>query len=162
MRSISFSFALYVFALMIVRHSRPDAILFYQGIVLALVVAVIHGGLAWRFAKPRIGLTALKDALLVFLLAYSFMFTVPTTVDRSYTIRMLGVLDGAPSGMTREELAKHFGVYFAEHGGVDRRIAEQIDTGTLAAHGERIQLTPFGHLLTKAFALNCRLFACRQ
>lgn len=150
-------FLLYLVLLAACRHLWPSGILFYQGVALALAVAVAHG--LHAFAKAG-HTTPVKDALITLLLAYAFMFTVPTTVDRSYSVRMLQLLASSPEGMSREALRGHFAEHFVRQGGVDRRIAEQQATGSLALQGEQVRLTERGRWLARLFDWSCSAFAC--
>lgn len=141
------------------RHFRPGGILFYQGLVLAAVVTVaqftltrLRGGLSWRLA--------LKDALLSFLLIYSFVFTIPTTVDRAYSVRMLLRLETSPDGLTRDQIERWFRDEFVAEGGVERRLIEQQATGSVAENQGRYRLTPAGKWLTAAFRFTQAVFAC--
>jgi hypothetical protein len=54
----------------------------YQGVVLGILISLTQ----FLFERRRVSETveAAKNALLTFLLIYSFVFTVPTTVDRAY------------------------------------------------------------------------------
>jgi hypothetical protein len=148
--------------LVLVRQVWPDGILFYQGVALSALAA--FGLLAWRMraTDARDGGESFKDALLVFLIAYSFMFTVPTTVDRSYSVRMLSMLDQSAEGLSVGELGERFNAYFADEGGVERRVGEQRASGTILLEGETVRLTPWGQFLTSVFRFNCVVFRCHH
>ncbi|WP_457419994.1 hypothetical protein [Roseateles sp. P5_E7] len=141
------------------RQLQPQGILFYQGLACALLCA---GGqwlcsLRWSNAGR---LASAKDALLTLLLAYAFMFTVPTTVDRAYSVRLMQQLASHSEGMSRTEMEDWFARRFIAQGGVERRVHEQLATGTLQeAHG-RFVLTERGHRLVSAFGFFQRLFNC--
>lgn len=153
-------FLLYAALLAACRHTWPSGILFYQGVALALLVGVAHG--LYTLVRPGRGgaPTPVKDAVITGLLAYAFMFTVPTTVDRSYSVRMLQLLASRPEGLSRAALNDHFAEHFVRQGGVERRIAEQQATGSVALRGEQVQLTERGRLLARLFDLSCSAFAC--
>jgi hypothetical protein len=143
------------------RHVQPGGILFYQGVVVAIVVSValligarLRQGARWS--------VAIKDASLVFLLAYAFLFTVPTTVDRSYSVRMLTHLAESPQGLTREDIGRFYASDFLEQGGVDKRLAEQLATGTVVEREGRYVLTDEGKGLAATFRVTCVVFACQR
>jgi hypothetical protein len=159
MKSILATAAAAILSLAVWRHAAPGGAMFYQGIAAAGLAAGLH----WIWNARRSGMRAAapcRDAMLVFLLVYSFIFTVPTTVDRSYSVRMLNQVAGAAQGMTRDQLVTHFSVEFASAGAVDRRLREQAMSGTLVKSGDSWVLTPLGTLLTRAFATTCLVFAC--
>lgn len=155
-------FLLYALLLIACRHTWPSGILFYQGAALALLVGVAHG--LYALMRPGRGgvVTPVKDATITCLLAYAFMFTVPTTVDRSYSVRMLQLLATSPQGLDREALNRHFAEQFVRQGGVERRIVEQQATGSVAMQGERVLLTERGRWLARLFDLSCDAFACHR
>lgn len=153
---------IFTVALAVWRNLFPEGILFYQGVVLAFLTGVLQGG--WTFWRREPGATPWKDAAIGFLLAYSLMFTVPTTVDRSYSVQMLNLLAQMPEGATINELAGHFATRFVQHGGVGRRIQEQVATGSVVVDPVTgvVRLTQWGQVLTWLFMLDCRLFSCRS
>jgi hypothetical protein len=161
MKPILVATLLALLALAAWRHAAAGGILFYQGIAIA-AVAGIGLALALRLRGADGRTTPLKDGLLTFLIVYAFVFTVPTTVDRSYSVRMLQKLDASSSGLTRDELTGFFMRDFIAEGGVDRRLREQTRTGTIVPLGERWQLTPEGHWLNRAFEATCAAFVCES
>jgi hypothetical protein len=137
------------------RHLKPGGIMFYQCIALGVVVALAQALLTWR-TRPR-G-EAAKDGLMTFLLVYSFVFTVPTTVDRAYSVRMIAQLDASPNGMTRADVQRWFAADFGEEG-VGRRLMEQRATGSVVERDGRYVLTPVGRFLAAAFRVTAAAFA---
>lgn len=159
MKSILASAAAAIVVLAVWRHAVPGGAMFYQGIVAALLAAGLHR--VWSAMRSGARAAAPgRDMILVFLLVYSFVFTVPTTVDRSYSVQMLNQVASAAEGMTRDQLVTHFSVEFASAGAVDRRLREQAMSGTVVKSGNHWVLTPVGTLLTRAFAMTCLVFAC--
>lgn len=141
------------------RQIHPQGILFYQGLACALICATAQGlyGL-YRSRLSRVGVA--KDALLTLLLAYSFMFTVPTTVDRAYSVRLIQLLASHPEGMHRAEMEDWFAQRFVAQGGVERRVQEQLATGTLRETEGRFALTKRGERMAGIFGFFQRLFNC--
>ena len=143
------------------RQLQPQGILFYQGLACALFCAVCQ----WLFSlsRPKPGrLIATKDALLTLLLAYAFMFTVPTTVDRAYSVRLVQQLASHPDGMTRADMEDWFARHFIAQGGVERRVNEQLATGTLQEFQGRLVLTNRGQWLARTFGFFQWLFNCAR
>lgn len=156
MRSILLFAALFLVAFAALRHARPFGILFYQGVGLAALVSLAFVILF------RARADVLKDALLLFLLLYVFVFTIPTTVDRAYSVRMLLRVDEAPKGLTRDEIARIYVDGFTAEGGVERRLSEQETTGTLVERDGRYKTTAFGSVLAWAFRVAQDAFSARQ
>jgi hypothetical protein len=146
-------------AFIAVRHLHPGGILFYQGVALGGLVAMLQFAVARR-SRAEEWLASSKDALLTFLLIYAFVFTVPTTVDRSYTVKMIHHLAEARDGLSREDVDRLFVADFVERGGVDRRLLEQSVTGTIEERDGRYQLTTEGRILGRVFRGMEIMFAC--
>jgi hypothetical protein len=151
----------FLLAFITLRHLNPSGILFYQGVTTAVCVSIFQVAVARAWGNTSWPL-ALKDALLTLLLTYAFLFTIPTTVDRSYSVLMLQHLAEAPQGLSREDVSHFYVQDFVDRGGVDRRLAEQQATGTVTERNGRYVLTAEGETLTSAFRLTCQVFACQQ
>jgi hypothetical protein len=159
MRSVLMAVVAAIAALALWRHLVPGGAMFYQGIAVAVVFAGLHRMVTARNSSIR-SAEANKSALLVLLLVYAFVFTVPTTVDRSYSVLMLRRIDGAPTGLSRDQLVAHFANEFASDGAIDRRLREQAVTGTVVHTEGHWRTTALGRGLTKAFDATCFLFRC--
>jgi hypothetical protein len=160
MKPIFVSLAVFLLAFIALRHAMPGGIVLYQGTAVGFLVSVP----LWFYLKSRCGgLQAFKDSLLTFVLIYSFVFTVPTTVDRSYSVKMLNRFATEGRGLTEKEISDEYVRYFVSGGGVERRIKEQTGTGSIQkdASGQWV-LTPRGRFLVWTFRLTEVLFACRM
>ncbi|HEY1091853.1 MAG TPA: hypothetical protein VGE47_12230 [Burkholderiaceae bacterium] len=160
MLSIAWTLLIYLLGFVALRQLWPGGILFYQGLALGLLVAACQCLFLRR--RGRAWAAATKDGWITFLMIYAFVFTVPTTVDRAYSVRMIEQLDHAQLGLSRDEILRFYAEDFARQGGVDKRLREQLATGTLQEREGRFELTPAGRQLARAFALTRRLFACGQ
>jgi hypothetical protein len=142
------------------RHLYPEGILIYQGIAVGAVVSICQALLA-RVQTIQSWRETAKDGLIAFLLIYSFVFTFPTTVDRSFSVKMLLYFDNSPQGLNREDISRFYVTNFVTDGGVDKRLTEQRATGTLVEQDGRYFLTPIGKALDVVFRITCRVFACQ-
>jgi len=142
-------FLVALLALIILRHVQPQGIMFYQGIAVGLIVFLIHGFVSKHW----------KDAMLVFLAFYAFVFTIPVTVDRSYSVRMLNRIATSEDGVSKEDIGKMFEKYFETGGGAYRRIAEQKATRSITEEDGRIVATPIGHMLDASFRATAMIFS---
>jgi len=98
-----------------------------------------------------------KDAALVFLSSYSFMFTVPTTVERSYTVKMLMELDRR-SAMHRGEMLEWIEAHWQTSEGLSKRLHEQEASGSIQNTPGGLRLTKRGELLVSAFRITGQVF----
>jgi hypothetical protein len=138
----------FLLAFIALRQAYPSGILFYQGVATAVCISLLQVGVA-RLRGNMPWSLVLKDALLTLLLTYAFLFTVPTTVDRSYSVLMLQHLADTPQGLSREEVSRFYVQDFVDRGGVDERDGRYV-------------LTSQGEMLTRTFRLTCQVFACQQ
>jgi hypothetical protein len=141
------------------RHLHPGAILFYQGIFAATVTSLLQLLYSyWRQTAQNS--TALRAALLTFFMTYSFIITVPTNADRSFSLMMLQRIAQVPSGLTKEEIQLFYTNNFVRFGGLEQRLSEQTATGTLTEHNGKYVLTRKGLFVNDTAHLTCRVFVC--
>jgi hypothetical protein len=155
---ISSAIAGYLLAFIAVRHAFPRGILFYQGMALALITSALLFSIEARRGAVA---AAAKDALLAFLLIYAFVFTIPTTVDRAYSVKLIRELDRRNDGMTSAEVAQWFSTEFLVGDAVAKRLHEQRMTGTIVeASDGRQHLSAWGRFLAWSFHVTALVFAC--
>jgi hypothetical protein len=159
MKRVASTFVVFMFSFIALRHLRPAGIVFYQGIALGAVSSVLQLAVAHVSRAENLGVSV-KDALLTFLLIYAFVFTIPTTVDRSYSVKMIHHLTDAHSGLTRNDINQLYVSDFVQHGGIDQRLKEQTATGTLINQDDRYKLTATGRILAYVFRIMEILYAC--
>lgn len=147
----------FVVVFLALRHGWTDGILFYQGIISAVVGggATMCINLRQRRTTP---LQNAKDALLVLLACYAFMFTIPTTVERSYSVKLLEELDSRGS-MTDAEALSWIEAHWAGKQGLAKRLQEQELSGSIRRADGRISLTSRGQMLVRSFKLTATWFA---
>ena len=158
-KPIALSVLIFIVTFAAMRMAFPGGIMFYQGLLLSAVGGLIHTGWVIRAGRSP-SIAAVKDGLLVFLLAYAFMFTIPTTVDRSYSVKLINALGQAPDGLQREQLESLFAVDFVRGGAVERRIDEQTKSGIVEQGDTGVRLTPLGRFIHRSFIVACRVFTC--
>lgn len=149
----------FLFMFVVLRNLNPQGIIIYQGVALGVLVSVVQFALA-RFLKRSTRSVALKDAMITLLLIYDFVFTVPATADRSYTVRMLRHLAGAPRGLSRDDIGQFYVVDFVDRGGIDKRLMEQQASGTIVQRNGVYFLTPTGKAINNTFRWTCYAFSC--
>lgn len=136
-------------AFLVLRHGWSNGILFYQGIASSMLGGGVTLGIS-AFSKRFTTSQIVKDSLLVFLASYAFMFTVPTTVERSYTVRLLEELDVRGS-MSDADALEWMNQHWSSDDGLRKRLTEQSASGSITRIGGRISLTPRGRMLVRAF-----------
>ncbi len=157
MKSIAVGFLTSIVLLVLWRHLIPGGFIFYQGMSVAIIGAAVQGLMQYR-RQPQSSYA--KDALLTLLLVYAFVFTIPTTVDRSYSVRMIEHVAAADGVVSKDEISLMFQRYFSDGGGVERRLEEQLATGTMQREGDGYIASPAGRFVAGAFRAVAIIFAC--
>jgi hypothetical protein len=137
-------------------------ILFYRGIVLALITAAVVA-LAGFLVGRRIGDTALPIAAAALSLSANVCFLVllPVTVDRSVTVYLLSTIEQEQqTGINASGLEQRFiNGYVVGMGAIDRRLDEQRKSGnvTISSDG-KVRLTKQGERFMDFSRVIARLF----
>ena len=158
---ISVSVIAFLVAFIVLRHALPQGIILYQGMSLGVVIAGAQFALSRCVTASRFS-TSVKDALVTILLIYSFVLTVPTTVDRSYTVKLLRYLSESPDGVSRKQIEQFYVSDFIEHGAIEKRLYEQQATGTIVEQNGMFFLTRPGVALDWTFQAACAIFSCQH
>ena len=137
-------------------------ILFYRGVALAVVAALITGFFAhWLTRSSDDRSLPVAAAALALSFNICFLVLLPVTVDRSVSIYLLSTIDRRQdAGIDTQELQKAFvSGYVVKMGAIDRRIDEQQKSGnvTVGADGT-VRLTPQGQRFMAFSRLVARLF----
>lgn len=160
MTPIASGFFGFLVMLILWRQLDPAGILFFQGLVASILAAGAQLALTLRPSSSRPHNMPWRDSIITLLASYAFMFTVPTTVDRAYSVRLIEHLGGESRPVTKNEVEAWFATQFATPDGVERRLKEQMATGSVSEHEGGYALTARGHALSYAFTAMQRLFAC--
>ncbi len=137
-----------LFCLLLASGIGGSTILFYRGLVLAAVTALVAGTLGATIAR-RYGIAplAVAAALSTFCVSACFLVLFPVTIDRSVSVYLLATIDRqGVAGMSKGELEGAFvDGYVREMGAIDRRIIEQRISGNIIEHEQgRVRLTERG------------------
>ncbi len=129
--------------------ARSIDILFYRGVVLSLIAALVTI-VAVGYAGRRFGFASARDALaagaLVLGFNLSFVVIAPVTVDRSISVFILGTMAASPGqAMSVEDLRDVFtGRYLGDWRQIERRMDEQTVSGNVKPVAGGFVLTPQG------------------
>lgn len=157
-----FGFAIYVL-LFWVGIGASITILFYRGVALAIVAAIVVV-LAAIWLARRTGDTSLPIAAASLSLSFNLCFLVllPVTVDRSVTVYLLSTIERRQeAGIGARELEQAFiDGYVVRMGAIDRRIEEQRVSGNIEVDAKgKVRLTHQGRRFMDLSRLVARLFS---
>ena len=137
-------------------------ILFYRGIALAMVAALVTGIIAmWPARRTSDSSLPIAAAALSLSFNICFLVLLPVTVDRSVSVYLLSTIEQREdSGVTSAQLQKSFvDGYVVRMGAIDRRIDEQRKSGNVTVDaGGKVHLTRQGERFMSFSRLIARLF----
>ena len=137
-------------------------ILFYRGIALALVAALVTGIIAmWPARRTSDSSLPIAAAALSLSFNICFLVLLPVTVDRSVSVYLLSTIEQREdSGVTSAQLQKSFvDGYVVRMGAIDRRIDEQRKSGNVTVDaGGKVHLTKQGEHFMSLSRMVSRLF----
>lgn len=142
----AFGFAIYIAAFAAGAGSSLT-ILFYRGLVLAAVAAIVTGiAGAWLGSRMRDSSLAISAAAVSFSLNVCFLVLLPVTVDRSVTVYLLSTIERQQDGMAPSALQQAFvGGYVEDMHAIGRRIDEQRRSGNVSVGSDgKVRLTAQG------------------
>lgn len=122
-------------------------VVFYSVLMDVALAMVIAGVESWFIIFRRnIPKFAFVQLLIIFGLGgYIFAITLPTVIDRSYSIYMLSKLE-QHDGKLKKSAFDHAVIdeFMREHKLADARLTEQLKSGTIMMSGDCVQLTQRG------------------
>lgn len=137
-------------------------ILFYRGIALALVAALVTGITAiWPARRTSDSSLPVAAAALSLSFNICFLVLLPVTVDRSVTVYLLSTIEQRQqSGLSSSQLQRAFvDDYVVKMGAIDRRIDEQRRSGNLSVDANgKVHLTKQGERFMALSRMVARLF----
>lgn len=137
-------------------------ILFYRGVALAIIAAVVVGLVAlWPARRKSDSSLPIAAAALSLSFNICFLVLLPVTVDRSVSVYLLSTIEQRQdAGMTPDELQRAFiDGYVVKMGAIDRRIAEQRTSGNITVDASgKVRLTSQGEHFMAFSRLVARLF----
>jgi hypothetical protein len=137
-------------------------ILFYRGVVLGLIAALVTGlAAAWVGRRSDDASLPVAAAAVSLSLNICFLVLLPVTVDRSVTVYLLSNIERhQETGIAPNDLERAFiDGYVVGMGAIDRRINEQQKSGNIVVGKDgKVRLTNQGERFMKFSRLVARLF----
>jgi Ca2+/Na+ antiporter len=143
-------------------------VFFYRGIILLALVSMCMGFVLLYIKLRRIQAYDLRDILLCVVMFFCINLVVfthlPVTADRSISIFLLGYMNAHKNeNITREELhAAFIDTYVEKHNALEKRINEQLQSGTITQVGSGYQITGFGKWLMQVYTRVASLFGIQK
>lgn len=126
----------------------PVNVVFYGALLDAALAVFIAGFISWFFIfGKKVVPIIFTQLLIIFALGgYIFAITVPTVIDRSFSLYILEKLEQHNGALRKEVFDKKITEEFMqEHHLSDARLTEQTESGTVQIKDGCVMLTPRGH-----------------
>lgn len=158
---IFFSSVLLIFFLFfftIKRQLYPSSIIFYEGAIVGAIFILIIAIINQRFMFLKI-----HTLLPAFLLIILFNSIIPTILDRSVSITVLGTLNACEKNCNIEHLQSEFTrIYLKKNQSVKKRVNEQISSNNVKELDGIYSLTIKGEITLKIMSELTDLFNIKR
>jgi amino acid transporter len=98
------------------------------------------------------------SSIISLLLTYSFVLTFPVTIDRSFSVYLLGYLYSSGGKLTVEQLDDGVKRYFFDRHMINKRLEEQVATGSIVITGRQVTMTETGNRIVLMNKLVGKIF----
>jgi len=139
-------------------------VFFYRGIaLLTLVSGCMAVLLLWFRLRAPGGIWTVRDIIISVLLVWSvnliFFTHVPVTADRSLSVFLLGYMNTRTQPVSKENIRQAFiDTYIMDNKAVEKRLMEQLSSGTMTTEGTGYRITPRGKWIIHIYAWVSDLF----
>jgi hypothetical protein len=131
-------------------------VFFYQGILILGMTSICIGLMLLRMKR------SIHDSLLFVLAFFCFnlvIFThLPVTADRSVSVFLLGYMSKHQAVTPFQLREAVVDIYVDKNQALEKRLNEQIQTGTIVQRGDTYMLTPRGASLVSFYGMIAGLF----
>jgi hypothetical protein len=140
------------------------SVFFYRGLILLVVTAIVVTIVLVTLARTTFrGLIGVRDILLIVSLLASvntvFFTHLPVTADRSISVFILGQMNRTDGPLTSDQIAESvISEYLLERGAIDKRLDEQVVTGTVVRSGDGFVISEEGRSLVGFYELITGVF----
>ena len=162
-KSVSFLTSVFLGLIASIVGQQINEFFFYNVFLGSIVSIAAMTILLWRFAPSSPTSRHLNTCLAIIagLLTFSFLSTIPLTIDRSYSVWLLKTVSQAEDKgekLTETDLTEKSVNFFSEENGqLRRRILEQQKIGNITV-GSEIKLTNKGKLVTELNGIVGKIF----
>ncbi len=130
----------------------PVNVVFYSALIDVLVAVLVAGFISWFFLfGKKVEFIIFAQLLIIFVLGgYIFAISVPTVIDRSFSLYILEKLEQHRGALKKEAFdSKITEEFMQEHRLSDARLTEQTESGTVQIKDGCVMLTKRGHRIAR-------------
>jgi hypothetical protein len=140
----------------------PGPIVFYEGLLLGICFFVLGllGAIVVRKLNGRLASYWIPAAVAAFLFNYAFIITIPSLLERSISITLIGaVAQGGAKGVAFDTINRTFlESYLAGDRQIHKRLTEQVTSDDMVDHDGSYSLTPKGRFIFETNVMLARLY----
>ena len=122
---------LYIFTFVIFRKIYPQGIVFYQGLIIIILIFMAAEFFVFFTSASNKKVEKYLVGFIFLFSAYSFHITLPSLVDRSFSIYMIGLLKNSPILTIPQIKEATYSGFFGENNAIARRVDEHIASGNI-------------------------------
>ncbi len=133
-------------------HFMPVNVVFYSALIDVLISVIVAGFISWLFVfGKKVEFIIFAQLLIIFVLGgYIFAISVPTVIDRSFSLYILEKLEQHNGALKKEVFdSKITEEFMQEHRLSDARLTEQTESGTIQIKDNCVMLTARGHQIAR-------------
>lgn len=151
--SILYFLTLVIFFILL-RQIQPSEIIFYQGLILlfistVLVLTIIFALYKVRFIDHVLFNCGVLIVIIASLLFYCFHITVPSLLDRSISLYIIGISQKKSNSTINDYRDQFYKGFIVKNKAIEKRLNEQIITGNVQCINDLCNLTEKGHEVYK-------------
>lgn len=122
----------YVILYALKRHLFPSEIIFFEGIIFSIFLIILLFIFTYFFLESNLQRYVVESLLASFLLITLFNSLIPTILDRSVSITVLGTLKKSSHPISEIQIDKSFNeIYVIQEDAVAIRLKEQLASGNV-------------------------------
>ena len=125
-------FLVYLLIFVFVRQFYPSPIIFYQGIVVNIILLILSLSLLFLVKRDEVVKTLTAISIVVgFLVSYSFHITIPSLLDRSISLYIIGLTHESGGENISQYKQDFYSGFINKNGAVEKRVNEQLVSGNI-------------------------------
>lgn len=149
-------FIIFIILYILIRQFFPSKIIFYQGLILIALLFITSIPIAKKLLIHW--QDAIYCSIIFFLTAYSFHITIPSLLDRSISLYIIGLTHEHKIVSVADYQKYFYSGFILNNGAIEKRVNEQIATGNLNCNQSVCSLSEKGSRTYDVNVFLARLF----
>ncbi len=137
-------------------------VFFYRGLVYIFLSSIFF--LLLLIRNNQFSRSVFVSSVIVFFCMHTMFFTlIPVTLDRSISVFLLRYMAENQVSVSSQDLEKELtGTYIQKNHAIDKRMIEQLQTGSIVEHTDGFQITNKGLILVRLYEIIGAVFGINK